>query len=76
MDHPLSPGELALQGCTVHVYDRNPVTLQTVHSTIARQLQELRQQGILGEDQQLKVNATQMIAPLLTKWLLTLISQT
>ena len=52
----LPPGELALQGCTVHVYDQGPVTLQKVHSTIAEHLQELRHQGLLGEEQQLRVS--------------------
>lgn len=52
----LPPGELALQGCTVHVYDQGPVTLQKVHSTIAEHLQEFRHQGLLGEEQQLRVS--------------------
>ena len=52
----LPPGELALQGCTVHVYDQGPVTLQKVHSTIAEHLQELRHQALLGEEQQLRVS--------------------
>lgn len=52
----LPPGELALQGCTVHVYDQGPVTLQKVHSTIAEHLQELQHQGLLGEEQQLRVS--------------------
>ena len=52
----LPPGELALQGCTVHVYDQGPVTLQKVHSTITEHLQELRHQGLLGEEQQLRVS--------------------
>ena len=64
----LPPGELALQGCTVHVYDQGPVTLQKVHSTIAEHLQELRHQGLLGEEQQLRVSelATLVLRVLLT----------
>ena len=55
----LSPivGELALQGCTVHVYDHSPLTVQTVHSTVARQLDELRQAALLTEEHSLRVRA-------------------
>ena len=48
-------GELALQGCTVHLYDRDDLKLQTVHSTISDQLQELKDQGILSQGHQLQV---------------------
>ena len=51
-------GELALQGCTVHLYDRDDLKLQTVHSTISDQLQELKDQGILSQGQKLLVSKT------------------
>ena len=47
-------GELALQGCTVHLYDRDDLKLQTVHSTISDQLQELKDQS---QRHQLQVSA-------------------
>lgn len=53
--HPIShnvymySGELALQGCTVHLYDRDDLKLQTVHSTISHQLQELKDRGVLSQ---------------------------
>lgn len=47
-------GELALQGCTVHVYDGSPLTLQTLHSIVDQQLQQLRDCGLLPPDQQLR----------------------
>lgn len=53
--HACYAGELALQGCTVHVYDGSSLTLQTLHSTIDQQLQQLRDCGLLPPDQQLRV---------------------
>ena len=58
-------GELALQGCTVHVYDENPITLQRVHSTISDQLQELKENGLLEQDQQLRVSACRLLSSLI-----------
>ncbi|XP_064402637.1 uncharacterized protein LOC135348383 [Halichondria panicea] len=40
-------GELALQGCTVHIYDHNPLTIQTIHSIIEAHFQELRDNNLL-----------------------------
>jgi len=50
-------GELAVCGCTVRVHDYNPINMQTVHSRIAEQLEELRQGGLLPRDYQLPVRA-------------------
>ena len=49
-------GELALQGCTVHVHDGDPIRLQTVHSVIQGQLQELKERGLLDHDAKPKAN--------------------
>ncbi len=43
----------------MHLYDENPITLQTVHSTIAGQLEELREQGLVGRNQGLRVRDRQ-----------------
>ena len=48
-------GELALCGCTVRIHDHNPVNLQTVHSRIAEDLEELRYGGLLPQHYQLPV---------------------
>ena len=50
-------GELAVCGCTVRVHDYNPINMQTVHSRIAEQLEELRQDGLLPHGYQLPVRA-------------------
>lgn len=49
-------GELALQGCTVHIYDQDSLQLQMIHSTISAHLQQLRDQGLLSEGYQLQVS--------------------
>ena len=49
-------GELALEGCTVHIYDHDSLKLQTIHSTISAQLQQLKEQGLLSEEHQLRVS--------------------
>lgn len=49
------PGELALCGCTVRVYDHNTLNLQTVHSRISEQIQELTANGLLPPQYNLKV---------------------
>ena len=54
-------GELALQGCAVHLYDRDDLKLQIVHSTISDQLQELKDQGILSRGHQLQVRTRLII---------------
>ena len=48
-------GELALEGCTVHLFDHNSLKLQTIHSTISDHLQQLKGQGLLSQEYQLKV---------------------
>ena len=49
-------GELALEGCTVHLFDHDSLKLQTIHSTVSDHLQQLKGQGLLSQEYQLKVS--------------------
>ncbi len=51
----LNSGELALQGCTVHIYDHNPLTIQTIHSIVEAHLQELKNNNLLPTHLNIKV---------------------
>ncbi len=51
----LNTGELALQGCTVHIYDHNPLTIQTIHSIVEAHFQELRDNNLLPTHLNIKV---------------------
>ena len=54
-------GELALQGCTVRLYDQDSLKLQIVHSIISDQLQQLKDQGLLSQGHQLQVSMTVLL---------------
>lgn len=45
----------------VHIFDQDSLKLQTIHSTISDQLQELKEQDLLSESHQLKVSGNKLI---------------
>ena len=55
-------GELALLGCTVHIFDHDSLKLQTIHSIISDHLQQLKEQGLISEGHQLQVSGRKLIA--------------